>query len=780
AVKGPRNNGHQFIRSLYNSGIRAFLTEEDYNGNPLAELPGAAIIKTSGSIAALHKLALHLRNNYTGTVISITGSNGKTIVKEWLSDILGDFHPTLRSPRSYNSQTGVPLSLWRLDNRYSYAVIEAGMSMPGEIEKLEMIIRPGIGIITNIGEAHQENFKDIEEKVREKLRLFVNCETIVYCADHKIICEILENDPVLKNRRLFSWSSSADANADIHIVRVGNDRHKSCIEVVWGNEILRGSFPFTDRASLENVSTCIASVAALGLPLEGAVKAMASLEPVAMRMEKKEGINRCVLIEDYYNSDPGSLGMALDHLKDIPNKDKTLIISDFIQSGREMHELGGEIVLLASRAGVNRIICIGSGLSSVSELFPGKTEFFKDTAGFEEWFREGLFSDEAILLKGARVFRFEAISRLLERQVHTTRLEINLNAVLGNLNYFRDKLRKETKIMAMVKAFAYGAGSRDIAGWLNYNGIDFLTVAYIDEGIALRKGGVTNRIMVMSPDQASFRQMIEFDLEPELFSVQVLKAFVREADKNGLVDYPVHIKLETGMYRLGIEETDLDEVVLCVNSSSSIRLASVFSHLAASESSHHDHLTIKQAGLFEKMSSYLQVSTGQQFLRHLLNSTGIERFPQYQYDMVRLGIGLYYTGVSKRDKLYPATIFKTTVTQVKRVRAGEGVGYGFTEACEHDRVIAIVPVGYADGLMRMMGGGRIRMFLNGSFVPTVGRICMDMCMLDVTGTEVSPGDEAEIFGPNISVYEVAEACETIPHEILSGIHPRVRRVFFYD
>jgi len=552
------------------------------------------------------------------------------------------------------------------------------------------------------------------------------------------------------------------------------------MEVFYGKGRWEASFPFTDRASIENVSTVIASLAALGLPVEEAAGAIARLEPVAMRMEKKEGINGCLLIEDYYNSDPGSLGMALDHLKDLPVKAKTLIISDFLQSGREIEELGREIVLLSSRAGVTRFICIGSGLSSVPDLFPGETLFFSDTEKFSDWFKSDYFRDEAILLKGARVFRFEMISMLLEQQVHTTRLEINLNAVLDNLNYYRSKLGKETKVMAMVKAFAYGAGSKDIAGWLNYNGIDFLAVAYTDEGISLRNAGVNNRIMVMSPDRASFRQIIEFDLEPELFSVDILREFVREAERNGVVDYPVHIKLDTGMHRLGVEESDLSVVASVVNGSSCIRIASVFSHLASSENSEHDHLTKRQAELFEKMSKYLTDSTGQQFLRHLLNSSGIDRFPVYQYDMVRLGIGLYYTGDPIRDKVRPAAIFKTTVTQVKRVKAGDGIGYGFTDVSGDERSIAVVPVGYADGLMRMMGEGRIKMFINGSFVPTVGRICMDMCMLDVTGKDVSPGDEAEIFGPNISIYDVAGACNTIPHEILTGIPPRVRRVFFYD
>ncbi|MEZ5012333.1 MAG: alanine racemase [Bacteroidales bacterium] len=580
AIQGDRNDGHAFVGSLYRSGVRAFLVEKDPG---ITLPPDAAVITTPDSVRALQEIALHVRESFKGTVISLTGSTGKTIVKEWLSDLLGNWGRTVRSPRSYNSQTGVPLSLWRLNDSYRYAVIEAGMSRPGEIEKLEHIIRPDIGVITNIGEAHQENFTTMGEKVSEKIKLFKRCNTIVYCADYDLIGSAIETAYGNSDKNIFSWSSSPAKKADISLVTESSGAGGTEIKVRFGPVSLNCRIPFTDKASVENASTVIAVVAAMGLPLDKAVESVSRLEPVAMRMEKKEGINDCILIEDFYNSDPGSLGMALDHLRDLPGRRKTLIVSDFLQSGREIAELVREIIVLSSRAGVNRFICIGEGLMSAREMFPDGTVFFVKTSGFTRWFSPDKFSEEAILLKGARAFGFEEIGHLLEHQVHTTRLEINLNRVLENLNYYRSKVKKGTRIMAMIKAFAYGAGPRDIAGWLNYNGIDFLTVAYTDEGIALRSAGVSNRIVVMSPEPASFRPMIEHDLEPELFSIDIARSFIYEAEKERSGRLPSAYQLDTGMHRLGIEEKDIEEAAALLKGTSSVLIASVFSHLGSSE-----------------------------------------------------------------------------------------------------------------------------------------------------------------------------------------------------
>jgi alanine racemase len=781
AIEGEVNDGHDYISTLYRAGVRAFLVEKEIPGINIEKLEGAAIIKSDSSVDALHRIALYVREKYKGRVISITGSNGKTIVKEWLSDIIELFDTTVRSPRSYNSQTGVPLSLWRLNEKSRYAVIEAGMSLPGEIARLEKIIKPDVGVITNIGEAHQENFSNLEEKVYEKISLFKHSDYVVYCKDHILISGIIESEPGFTTDRLFSWSSlEENKEANIRIVPISRESSSITVEIFTGKKKVECYLPFTDRASFENICTVISVAVSLGFEIEKIVDGIAHLEPVAMRMEKKVGINDTVLICDYYNSDPGSLDIALDHLKMLPFGKKTLVISDFIQTGRDIESLGREILLYSRRAGVTRYICVGKKLGQIRDMFPDDTNFFEETSDLVEWYRPSYFSNEAILLKGARIFEFETISLLLELQIHTTRLEINLSSVARNLNYYRSKLKKSTRVMAMVKAFAYGAGPRDIAEWLNYNGIEFLTVAYTNEGIDLRKAGVTNRIMVMSPEPTSFRLMVEHDLEPELFSLDLIRQFMTEADKNGLVDYPVHIKLDTGMYRLGLAEDELEDAVNLLMQKGTVKIASVFSHLGSADEEAHDKITHLQAERFERMARFIEDITGSTFLKHLLNSAGIERFPQYQYDLVRIGIGLYYPGGLGHEKVEPAVYFKTKVSQVKSVKAGDGVGYGFSDILDKERIIAILPVGYADGLYRKMGEGRSRMYINGFYVPVVGRICMDMCMIDITGKRVVPGDEVEIFGEHISIGEVAEICETIPHEILTGIPPRVRRVFYYN
>jgi Alr-MurF fusion protein len=584
----------------------------------------------------------------------------------------------------------------------------------------------------------------------------------------------------MKGTTLFSWSSSKDKNAEVHIIHGEGSDGKTPVVILHGGDETECIIPFTDKASIENASSAIATALCLNLDLKEIAKRVAGLQSVAMRMEKKAAINDSVLIEDFYNSDPGSLGMALDHLKELEYAKKTLIISDFIQSGRDATSLAREIVTLSERAGVSRFLCIGKELGKSHDIFPPGSLFFERTDNFIDWFSQEYFDGEAILLKGARIFGFEHISRLLELKVHATRLEINLNRVLSNLNYYRSKLKKDTRIMAMIKAFAYGTGSKEIASWLNFNGIDFLAVACTDEGIELRNAGVTNRVMVMSPDPWSFRTMIEYDLEPELFSNSMIRSFISEADSYGLVNYPVHIKLDTGMHRLGLAEEDLPETVKMIIESDNIKLASVFSHLGSSDRPEHDDLTLLQAERFINMCEYVSAHTGSTFLRHLLNSSGIERFPDLQFDMVRLGIGLYFTGIENVAGDDPAVVFKTTIAQVKKVKAGEGIGYGFTDISDHDRMIAVVPVGYADGLSRRLGGGNFSMYTAGKKVPTAGRICMDMCMLDVTSVDVNPGDEVEIFGRYISLNDIAEANETIPHEILSGIPPRVKRVFLYE
>lgn len=779
AIRGDRNDGHNYISGLSAKGVRAFIVTEIPADRKTDENSESAFILTDDSVRALQDIALYTRNNYSGEMIAVTGSAGKTIVKEWLAEVISHFSSVDRSPRSYNSQTGVPLSLTRIDQGSDYAVIEAGISRPGEMARLARIIRPETGIFTNIGDAHQENFSSLEEKCREKAILFAGCRLIVVSAAHELVNRVLLSDKLLKDKNIFRWSSSRDLQGDIYIIPERENDNGVFCSIIWKGKSCGVTIPFRDRASVENAMTVIAASAAMGFDAEKVAGIVARLSPVAMRMEKRKGINGCVVIGDYYNSDPGSLTIALDHLRIQPYDRKCLIVSDLLQSGREAGELAGEIVTRCERAAVNRIICVGEALSSHRDQFPAGTLFFPDTRSLVSWFRPHHFRDEAILIKGARIFGFEEVSRLLEQQVHTTRLEINLARVLENLNYYRSLLKPGTRVMAMIKAFAYGAGPGDMADWLNHNGIDFLTVAYADEGVELRKAGVEGRIMVMSPDPGSFRVLSQFSLEPELYSLQMVELFLDEAASNALADYPVHLKLDTGMHRLGIEEKELQRVTELLVNNRNVKVASVFSHLGSADIPGHDNLTIMQASAFERMTQLVEERLGYRFLRHLLNSAGIERFPQFQFDMVRVGIGLYTDRDMGGPVSEPVVRFISEITQVKGVAAGEGVGYGFTDKSKHDRKIAVVPVGYADGLPRMLGEGRGMVAVAGARVPLTGRICMDMCMIDVTGMDVAPGDEVEIFGNTISLNEISENCNTIPHEILTGIPPRVKRVFYY-
>ncbi|MGM0666199.1 MAG: bifunctional UDP-N-acetylmuramoyl-tripeptide:D-alanyl-D-alanine ligase/alanine racemase [Bacteroidota bacterium] len=780
ALKGEKNDGHRYIADMYRAGVRVFLVTDSLFNARVEDYPGAAFIISGDSLSALHRIAAWKRENYRGQLISVTGSNGKTIIKEWLSDILGKEQNVIRSPRSYNSQVGVPLSLWYLSNEYDSAVIEAGMSEPGEIEKLERIIRPQTGIFCHIGEAHRENFSSTEEMVREKLGLFINSEVIVYPADKPEIHKGILNDERLRNKRLFSWSAGKN-KADVCIIPEMHEGQHPGLGVTYKDRKFLCRIPFSDRASVDNISTVITVLLYLGLDAGVISEGLRNLYPVAMRMEQKEGINNCLLLEDFYNSDPGSLRIAMEYLKGISDKKMTLILSDFVEGNRNREQLYREVAGDISKTGVRKLIAIGNDLAGYGDFFDAATKsFFKDTDAFIASFLPAGFRDEAILIKGARKFEFERIGRLLELKTQQTRLEINLNAVLSNLDTFRSCLKRDTKIMAMVKAFAYGAGPREVSEWLIYNGIDYLAVAYPDEGISLRKGGITSRIMVMNPDPYSLRSLLEYDLEPEIYSMKILVRFMEEAKRFGARAYPVHIKLDTGMHRLGFTDSDINEMIEALVNCRTLKIASVFSHLAASYDEDMDKFTHIQAGSFIRLSNLIREKTGSDFTRHLLNSAGTVRFPEYQFDMVRLGIGLYGISEVEMKGLRTAAAFYTRISQVKTVNKGEGLGYGLKDVSEKKRKIAILPLGYADGLRRLLGQGRGRVYARGHYLPVTGNVCMDMCMIDISGTELEAGDEIEIFGENISVSEVAGICNTIPYEILTGIPARVKRIYLYE
>jgi alanine racemase len=777
AIRGVNHDGHLFIEQLYKRGIRIFIVE-----SPPVDLnfyPGSSFIKTDNTIQALQDVAAFRRKQFDGRVIGITGSAGKTIVKEWLSDILAQIMPVVRSPKSYNSQVGVPLSVWRLNPSCKIGIFEAGISLPGEMERLQKVINPDMGIITNIGDAHQENFKSLKAKALEKIRLFSDVSEIIYCRDHKIIHEIITGDSNLKSKKLIDWSF-VEKEAAVYVKKISAHSAGTEVDICFKGKSDAYLIPFSDRASVENAVSVTAACLSVGMEPEMIRRGLSMLVSVAMRMELKSGINGCQLIEDYYNSDPGSLGMALEYLKSQNSRKTTLILSDFIQSGRDEKELYSEVGRLIEKTGVERFIGVGNALLTNNSYFPAGSRFYYSTDEFIHSFNPADFRNETILMKGARSFEFEKISRLLEQQVHQTLLEINLDAVAHNLNEFRRHLSGSTRIMAMVKAFAYGAGSAEIAGLLEYQRVDYLAVAYADEGVDLREAGVTLPVLVMNPEYSAFDLMIRNNLEPEIYSIPLLMKFDETASRYGLVDYPVHIKIDSGMHRLGFMPEETEEVISLLKSSERLKVISVFSHLAASEDPAFDDFTMKQINVFLKAADSVKTALGYPVMRHILNSSGIVRWPDYQFDMVRPGIGLYGVGSFGSYNLRPAGRYITRISQVKLIPAGEPVGYGCADVSPSDRLIAILPVGYADGLNRKLGNRRGSLFIKGRRVPLIGNICMDMCMADITDIKAFAGDEAEIFGENIRVEEIAEKCGTIPYEILTSIPPRVKRVFFRE
>jgi len=777
ALKGKNHDGHNFIDNMYRKGIRIFVIErlpEDHES-----YSGAAFIVTGNTVEALQLLASYKRKDFKSPVIAVTGSAGKTVVKEWLADILGLTTSVIRSPKSYNSQIGVPLSVWKLDDKYKLGIFEAGISLPGEMDKLQKVIDPDIGVMTNIGDAHRENFRDNKTKAEEKLKLFINSSIIIYCSDYDIVHQSILNNEIFKSKKLVDWSCEND-EATIFVKKNSLRGGRTGIQMSFNDITNDFEIPFSDRASVENAITVAAVCLALGIKAEIISKGIAGLVSVAMRMEMKSGINNCQLIEDYYNSDPGSLGMALEYLKSQKGRETTLILSDFVQSGRDEEDLYGDVARLVKKTGIKKFIGIGNALVRNSKLFENGTRFFYSTDEFVNSFNSIDFRNEIILLKGARIFEFEKLGKLLEQQIHQTVLEVNLDAISHNLNEFRRHLNTDTRIMAMVKAFAYGAGPAEISALLEYHRVSYLAVAYADEGVELRNSGVTLPVMVMNPDPSAAELLIKYSLEPEIYSFLSFEQFTSVASRHGLINYPVHIKIDTGMHRLGFMPEDVDMLAKRIKRQECVRVVSVFSHLAASEDPALDYFSHRQVEVFLKAVQQIHDAVGYPFLRHILNSSGITRFPQYQFEMVRPGIGMYGVGHFEGLALKTAGRFKTRISQIKRIRAGEPVGYGCADVSENERIIAILPVGYADGLNRKLGNRNGSLYIKGTRVSIIGNICMDMCMADITGLNAETGDEAEIFGERISIDEIATICQTIPYEILTSIPRRVKRVFFRE
>ena len=788
ALEGERHNGHNYINDLYNAGIKNFVVNKEFQ---FENYPDASFIFVDDTLKAIQDIAAYYRHTFLFPVLAITGSNGKTIVKEWIYQIFQDIKTVSRSPKSYNSQIGVPLSVLKADTS-ELGIFEAGISMPGEMEKLEHILKPDIGIFTNVGDAHQENFTDIEQKTREKLILFKDSNTLIYCYEHKLLHKVITETEHSYNT--FTWGYCDNCNLIIknRVVTLG----KTTLTIEVNDNIIKKQvgkefdieIPFTDNASVENVMHCIAFALIEKVDLDVLKNKTYNLAPVAMRLELKEGINNCTIINDSYNSDINSLSIALDFLESLTqHNNKALILSDIYQSDANEEKLYTQVAEMLVSKGINRFIGIGNLLTKYSALIKNVSKienchFYTNTDEFLKHYNKNNFNNEAILLKGSRQFRFERISRLLELKIHQTILEVNMDAMVNNLNYFKSKLKPGVKLMAMVKAFSYGLGSYEIAGLLQFHRVDYLAVAYADEGIALREMGITMPIVILNTDPANFDIMIEYQLEPEIYSISSLNNFLRAASILGVYNYPVHIKVDTGMHRLGFEYRNLPELLNVIENKKEIRIESVFSHLAASDESKHDGFTNTQIERFTKFCNKLEENINYPFIKHILNSSGIERFPDAQFDMVRLGIGLYGVGSEDiRPYLKNAGTLSSTIVQIKKVEKGETVGYGRHGKVDENKIIATVPIGYADGLNRKLSNGAGYFLVNGKPAPIIGNVCMDACMLDITNIEnVKEGDKVIIMGETPSVYQIAKAIDTIPYEVLTSISRRVKRIYTSD
>ena len=785
ALKTRKNDGHRYVGELLKKGVRCFVMEE-MPRQLAANYPDACFMVVDDSLKALQKLAAHHREGHAGPVLAITGSNGKTVVKEWLYQLLQGRYQLVRSPKSYNSQIGVPLSVWLMSAQHEMAVFEAGISRPGEMNKLWDILKPDTGLFTNIGPAHDEGFASRTEKIREKLSLFRACKTLIYCADQQdVSIEIKHWHQEHPHVNLLKWGAGDDC--DLRLIGRERSPGQTLLTVQSGTDQMMVSIPFTDDASVENAMHCLAYLKYLGLENDFIISKMMTLQPVAMRLEMKEGLSGSVLINDSYNSDLHSLAIALDFLgNQSGHEKKTLILSDILQSGVPADRLYMEVSVMIRSKGVDRLIGIGPQISAHAGVFDLPAEFYNDTSECLAKLDTGTFRGDAILLKGARDFVFERIGNLLQQKDHQTVLEIKLDAIIHNLNVFRSVLEPGVKTMGVVKAFSYGSGSAEVARMLQHHQVDYLAVAYADEGKELREGGVNIPILVMNPEVRSFETMFRYKLEPEIYGLGVLGRLL-DALRSRTVNQhstplPIHLKLDTGMHRLGFMASGINALVSVLRNHPEVYVSSVFSHLAASEDGTHDDFSREQIALFSQLCQHIEQALGYPFIRHICNSTAITRFPEAHLDMVRLGIGLYgVSGDVKMQKLLqPVSTFKSVVSQVKMIPPGATIGYGRAGTAPHAMQLAIVPVGYADGLNRRLGNGRGKLLVGGQCAPLVGHVSMDMCALNITGMQVAEGDEVIIFGAGLPVEEMAMDLGTIPYEVFTSVSRRVKRVYYQE
>jgi alanine racemase len=790
AIKGQHHDGHQFLFDLYKKGVRKFVVEHKALTDKLIQtLEGfedSQIWAVDSSLKALQDVAKRHRSQFDIPVIGITGSNGKTIVKEWLGQLLSPDFRIAKSPKSYNSQIGVPLSVWQLNDTHTLGIFEAGISQPHEMKALQEIIQPTIGVFTNIGSAHDEGFRSRKQKATEKLRLFTQCKQLIYRADYSDIQEEIRLilQPVNPHCELIGWGTTDNSTVQVEWHKDEAQTYivmKSALER-YDNQLF--SVPFTDEASVENVIHCLVLLLSMDIPSAEIRQRIARLRPISMRLELKEGINQCYLIDDTYNNDLVGLTIALNFLSQQEQRSqKIAILSDLFQTGQKEEELYSQINTLLQQKGVQKLIAIGEAFARNAHLISVEAQYFSTTAEFLSKFSSDAFQDALILIKGARTFQFERIVHRLQQRVHGTVLEINLDALTHNLNFYRNRVGNDTRIMVMVKAFAYGSGSAEVAQLLQFHRVDYLAVAYADEGVVLRQNGIELPIMVMNPSPSTFDKLIEYQLEPEIYSHKILEEWLEFiAEANTTTHYKIHLKLDTGMHRLGFTEADLPALIQLLQQHPTLEVATIFSHLVGADEAIHNDFSKLQFERFMAGAAQLEAALGYRPLRHILNSAGIVRFPDYKLDMVRLGIGLYGVEVNRQEQraLQQIGTFKTVVSQVKHLPTGETIGYSRKGILEKASSIATIALGYADGYDRRFSKGVGKVLINGALCPVVGNVCMDMTMVDATGVSVQAGDEVIVFGEDLPITHLAEQIGTIPYEILTGISERVKRVFYKE
>ena len=770
AIDGINHDGHEYIPSLIESGVCYFVVEK----LPAELDANANFLVVKDTIDALQRLAAYHRSLFDFPIIGITGSNGKTIIKEWLNFLLSPDYNIIRSPKSYNSQIGVPLSVLGINDKNNLGIFEAGISTINEMDNLQRIIQPTIGVLSNIGSAHDEGFQDVGQKIKEKLKLF-NDVSVLILNKNKTIEAFL--NPKIKT---FTWSSD-DGKADVFVI-AKEIAEATELKITFGELSISIEIPFQDQASVENAIQCLMVMLYFDYSRETIQERMQSLYPVEMRLKVKNGINTTTIIDDSYSSDFQSLKIALDFLENQrQHKKKTLILSDIFQSGLITEELYSKVSQLVISNKIHRVIAIGKTISEYKNKFPNCIAFLT-TKDFIATFETILFENESILIKGARHFHFEEIVSLLEEKTHETVLEINLNAISHNLNFFKSKLDSKTKMMVMVKAFGYGNGGFEIAKLLSHHKVDYLGVAFADEGIALKNAGIDLPIMVLNPETTSFAAIIQHQLEPEIYSLKGLNSFLKIAEQKRLQHFPIHIKLDTGMHRLGFQESDLPELIAKLKENQTVEVKSILSHMATSDDLNHQEFALSQIALFEELSSMVVSTLKINPILHILNTSGISNYPQAQYDMVRLGIGLYGISNDEEEQKYLETVgtLKSIISQIRIIQKGESVGYGRRFIAEKETKIATIPIGYADGISRHLGNGIGYVTIKNKKAPIVGSVCMDMLMVDISAIDCKEGNEVIIFGEDPSVIHIAKLLDTIPYEILTSISQRVKRIFFRE